>query len=169
MHIALLEIQAPQTRLSSPFWFGLIILLELLSLYLDLALVARISLNMSITDNPKIIAWVEHINANRMNRAFHSIWNPITAVSLRFCNCYIAAKPKKKKKNKLRFVLIAELLFLQFILGYYLWVQLFLSLTVLIEDMEGSGLVATWGFGQLLHTFLILLLIFTLIETYAGR
>jgi len=44
-----------------------------------------------------------------------------------------------------------------------------LGLAVLAWDMQESGLQSSWGFGQLLPTFLVLLPFYQLAETYVGE
>jgi hypothetical protein len=55
--------------------------------------------------------------------------------------------------------IITPLLIFLFILG----------LAVLAWDMQASGLQSSWGFGQLLPTFLVLLPFYQLAETYVGE
>jgi hypothetical protein len=44
-----------------------------------------------------------------------------------------------------------------------------LGLALLAWDMQASGLQSSWGFGQLLPTFLVLLPFYQLAETYVGE
>jgi hypothetical protein len=130
----------------------------------DLSLAARKAFDTSKSGIPTIILWMESIQAADMHHSSRKLRNPLTATALLFCEWYIAAG------TIYSFCLtsLTELLFPWYILSYILWAQIFMSLYILAGLEISDGLPPSWSFRQLLPTFLILLLFFTLMETYAG-
>jgi hypothetical protein len=129
----------------------------------DSALAARKAFDMSKSGRPTIILWVDSIQASDKHRSSRSFRSPVTATALLFCKWYTTAGTI----FKFCLTCLVELLFPWYILSYILWAQFFLSLYGMIVYMAPSN-DASWGFGQLLPTFLILLPFFTLMETYTG-
>lgn len=129
----------------------------------DLALRARITVDTKRSCH-NINIWMQSVRVVDANGSPCKIKNPITAWALQLCKWYIAVRPGLSHT----IAVLAELLFPWHLLSFTLWLLFILSLTTLIIDMSSSGSAATWGFGQLLPTFLILLPFFTLIETYGG-
>jgi len=89
--------------------------------------------------------------------------NPITALALLLCKWYMV-----RDAPRAIIIGLAELLFLWYYLSTSLWMFFGFSVQAFVYDIASGASAETWGFGQLLPTFLILLPFFTLIETYGG-
>jgi hypothetical protein len=137
----------------------------ILSIFLSgLALAARIAIQPSMSRPSDIELRINSLRMTDSNGTLCTNKNPITAVAVRVCHWYLAASPGPKIFS----AYLLELIFAWRLLSVELWLMFALTLGSLVSDMAYSGLVSSWGFGQLLPTILIILPFFTLVETYGG-
>jgi hypothetical protein len=123
----------------------------------DLALKARSAFDLTWSSIRYIDTWIQSVNVTGATR------NPITALALLLCKWYMVGGVSRAFITDL-----AEVLFPWYLLSPSLWLFFGFSVQAFVYDIASSASAETWGFGQLLPTFLILLPFFTLIETYGG-
>lgn len=116
-------------------------------------------------DIPVILAWVEiHHATFQCTPVSIRIRNPLTCFAVWFCDLYLRAKPLGRK-----FLwVVAEFLFPWYTTSILLGILWTLGVYLLGYDLSKWGSVQSWGFGQLLPMFLVVLPFLTLAESYAG-
>jgi hypothetical protein len=90
----------------------------------------------------------------------------LSALVMRFCKLYL--KPKNWLLQALLWV-IAEIIFPIRFGNILLFILLIIGIINVILDMVTSGLQKSWGFGQLLPAFMLLLPFFSLAQNCASK
>jgi hypothetical protein len=115
---------------------------------------------------PEAVVWIEDCQADWRGNRTRLFKQPLTRFFVWFYQHYIRMRP-----SILRGVLwiILEAIFPWYMTLFALFGLFAIGLANLALDVQGSGIANVWGFGQLLPTFLILLPIFTIVESYTSK
>lgn len=145
-------------------WINIVVLLPLI--ISEKAIMVRDSLSRpSQTGLLDVEAGILDIQEDCRKTSRWNLGRGFTKFYVWFCQKYIRQRPTAFRGA---LWITLEVVFPWYTTIYILVGLFMFGLVFLVLDVQDSGISYEWGFGQLLPTFLILLPIFTIFETFTG-